>query len=134
MQLELILENDNLTISYDHDNHWLYVNWQGFHNQESSRQACLLILEVMRRRPAAKILNDNSNITHTTVYLTSWSLNWLQEMYAAGLRYLAWIYAPEFPERKSTDAIVQYIENPTVASFDDLATAYNWLRRQRVGT
>ncbi|MET4108166.1 hypothetical protein [Hymenobacter sp. UYP22] len=130
MQLELILDQPGLTISYDHDNEWLYVNWQGAHDPVSSRQCCLAMLDVMRQRPTAKILNDNSNITSTTVKLTEWSLNWLQDMYEAGLRYLAWIYAPVFPGRNSTEAIVQYLERPTVASFDDVATAFNWLRRQ----
>lgn len=132
MQLEPILELPQLTISYDHDNQWLYVNWQGVHDHASSRQGCLRMLEVMRQRPVTKILNDNTNITYTSIQLTDWSLNWLRDMHAAGLRYLAWIYAPVFPARKSTEAIVQYLSNPTVASFDDLATAYYWLRQQQV--
>ncbi|RSK48823.1 hypothetical protein [Hymenobacter rigui] len=132
MQLELILEQPGISISYDHDLQWQYVNWQGVHDSASSRQGCLLMLEAMRLRPAAKILNDNSNITYTSVYLTEWSLNWLREMHTAGLRYLAWVYAPVFPERQATEAIVQYLSNPTVASFDDVANAYNWLLRQHV--
>lgn len=125
-----MLELPGLAISYDHDNEWLYADWQGVHDHASSRQGCLAMLEVMRQRPSAKILNDNSNITYTSIYLTDWSLAWLEEMHEAGLRYLAWIYAPVFPGRKSTEAIVQYLERPVVTSFDDVATAFNWLRRQ----
>jgi hypothetical protein len=132
MHLEPILELPQLTISYDHDNHWLYVNWQGAHDQESSRQGCLLILEAIRQRPVAKVLNDNSNITHTSFQVTEWGINWLKTMHEAGLHYLAWVYAPAFPARKSAEAVVQYLANPTVASFDDLATAYHWLRQQRI--
>lgn len=133
MQLELMLDQPGLSISYDHDNGWLYVNWQGVHDHASSRQCCLAMLAVMHQRPTAKILNDNSNITYTSIYLTDWSLNWLRDMHEAGLRYLAWVYAPVFPGRNSTEAIVQYLERPTVASFDDVATAFNWLRRQQSG-
>lgn len=132
MQLELILELPQLTISYDHDNQWLYVNWQGVHDQDSTRQGCLLILEVIRQRPVAKILNDNTNITHPSFQVTEWGISWLRTMHAAGLHYMAWVYAPTFPQRRASEAIVQYLANPTVASFDDLATAYYWLRQQQV--
>ncbi|MCA8831068.1 hypothetical protein LF252_10565 [Hymenobacter sp. BT728] len=111
---------------------WQYVNWHGVHDIASSRQCCLLMLEAMRLRPSAKILNDNSNIIRTSVHLTEWSLQWLASMHEAGLHYLAWVYAAEFPERQSTEAIVKYMARPTVASFDDVATAYNWLLRQHV--
>lgn len=132
MQLEPILELPELAISYDHDNHWLYVNWRGAHDHASSQAGCLLLLEAIQRRPTAKLLNDNSNVTHTSFQVTDWSLSWLRDMHAAGLRYLAWVYAPVFPGRTSTEAIVQYLTNPTVASFDDVATAYHWLRRQQL--
>jgi hypothetical protein len=56
---------------------------------------------------------------------------WLGEMRAAGLAALAWVYPPTFAARKSTDALMLPITQPLIATFNDLASAYDWLRSQR---
>ena len=132
MELISIINKEDLYIGFDAANQWLYVDWKGEHTPESSRAACLLMLESIRVQPCAKILNDNSNITRTTVELTAWSAWWLEEMRKAGLRYIAWVYPRDFDARQATEATVQYIERPVVATFDDVASAYIWLRQQIV--
>ena len=56
---------------------------------------------------------------------------WLGEMQAAGLTTLAWVYPANFAARRTTDALLLPIVQPLVASFDDLASAYDWLCSQR---
>jgi hypothetical protein len=74
MPLELIPDPSGISISYDHDLQWQYMNWQGMHTRESSRECCLLALEAMWLRPAPDMLNNNSGTLYTCVQLTEWLL------------------------------------------------------------
>lgn len=130
MPLQLLLKTPNLLISHDRANNWLYVNWQGTHDQESARACCRQIQAVFEQHSVSKILNDNSNVMRASTQLTPWGVQWLTELHASGLRHAAWVYAPDYPGRTPSEAIVQYLANPIVATFDDLATAHDWLRRQ----
>ena len=131
MQLEYILQTKGLIIGYDHDNQWLYVDWRGEHTRESSWAACQQMLEVMQQWHCEKILNDNSSITHQTAELSERSFGWLEQMRLAGLRYMAWVYPRNFPARKPSEESLQLIRRPLVATFDDVASACLWLRRQQ---
>lgn len=130
--MRLILETPELLISHDAVNDWLYVSWLGSHDQESARACCRQIKAVLQQNPTGKILNDNSGVMNPNAQLTEWGVRWLQELYALGLRYAAWVYAPNYPGRSPSDALVQYLDKPVVVTFDDLATAHDWLQRQRV--
>jgi hypothetical protein len=131
MQLEPLADQAGVSISYDRDNDWLYADWYGEHTRETSQAACLLLLKHLRAHTTTRILNDNSRVQHTTIELSEWSMWWLGEMRAAGLTALAWVYPPNFTARKATDARLLPITQPVVASFDDLASAFCWLRSQR---
>ena len=130
MQLHLIVDLPELSIGYDADNQWLYVDCKGEHDPDSSQACCLLMLESLRAWPCSKILNDNSNITRTTMQLREWSAWWLEQMRLAGLQHIAWVLPPDLPSRQTTEAIVQAIARPHVATFDDVASAYVWLQKQ----
>jgi hypothetical protein len=130
MELDTIVDQANIYIGYDTANNWLYVDWKGEYTPASSQASCLLMLESLRARPCAKILNDNTNITSTTVTLTPWSMWWLGEMMHAGLAYIAWIYPRNFEARQLMETAMQRIERPVVATFDDVASAYVWLQQQ----
>lgn len=130
MHLRPLLNTPGLSISYDPDNQWQYVNWTGAHDAVSSWAACAQMLDVMRAFPCAKILNDNSGITHTSMQLSARSLEWLAHMHTAGLQFLAWVMPRELVARRTTEGVVLAIEAPMVCTFDDLASAYAWLQRQ----
>ena len=63
--------------------------------------------------------------------LSARSLEWLAQMQAAGLRYLAWVMPRELSSRRMTEGVVLDIEAPIVCTFDDVASAYVWLQRQQ---
>ena len=130
MPLRLLVDTPSLSISYDADNQWQYVEWKGKHDPVSSWAACALMLDTLRAFPCPKILNDNSDITRTTMQLSARSLDWLTQMHAAGLQVLAWVLPPQLDTRRITEGIVLQIEAPAVCTFDDLASAYAWLQRQ----
>ena len=73
------------------------------------------------------------SVLRAAAYLTPWGVQWLQQLYSLGLRYMAWVYAPDFLGREPANAIMQYLDKPVVVAFDDLATAHSWLAQQRVG-
>ncbi|NKI88607.1 hypothetical protein [Hymenobacter artigasi] len=130
MQLRAIVDTPGISIDYDIENQWLYVDWKGVHDPDSSWAACGLMLTSLQECPCSKILNDNSNIIHPTMQLSARSLEWLAHMHAAGLRHLAWVMPQKLHSRRTTEGVVLEIEAPTVCTFDDVATAYMWLQRQ----
>ncbi|UOQ73569.1 hypothetical protein [Hymenobacter cellulosilyticus] len=132
MQLQTLIDEPRIYIGYDEQNQWLYADWKGEHTQDSSQECCLLLLDSLRARPCAKVLNDNSSITRTTVELTEWGAWWLQEMRRAGLQYVAWVFPRDFAARQATEKVLGYITQPTVGAFDDVASAYVWLQQQPV--
>ncbi|GAB2962165.1 hypothetical protein GCM10027048_33210 [Hymenobacter coalescens] len=133
MPLQFFVDTPGLAIGYDAANEWLYTDWRGEHDQASSQACCLLMLEALRRHPCRKILNDNSSVTRQTMQLTPWSRWWLGEMMHAGLQYVAWVYPRNFEARQATENAIRFIQRPVVASFDDVASAYVWLRHQHAG-
>jgi hypothetical protein len=134
MQLHPIVDTPALFIGHDAENEWLYVDWKGEHDQESSRACCLLMLESLRAWPCHKILNDNTNISRTTMELSDWSIWWVGEMRKAGLQHIAWILPRSLIARQRVEITVAAIEAPHVATFDDVASAYVWLQQQPVKT
>lgn len=128
----IIVDTPGLAISYDYTDQWLYVNWRGEHDQESTRAGCAVMLEALSQWPTAKILNDNTNITRAALRFTAWGVAWLQDMYASGLRYLAWVYAAEFDNRQASEKLVRLMTHPTVASFDTIESAREWLSQQKI--
>jgi hypothetical protein len=132
MQLEAIIDSPELFIGYDTKNDWLYVDWKGEHDQVSSQAACELMLETLRAMPCPKILNDNSNITRTSVQLTQWGVWWIEQMRLAGLQYIAWVLPNNLLARQAVESTVHAIEAPRVGTFDDVASAYVWLQQQQV--
>jgi hypothetical protein len=132
MQLHVIVDTPGISIGYDEANQWLYVDWKGEHDQDSSQACCLLMLDSLRAYPCAKILNDNSSISRTTMQLSLWGAWWIEEMRNAGLQCIAWVLPRSLVARQTTEAIVQAVENPHIGTFDDVASAYVWLQQQPV--
>ncbi|MGI4824442.1 MAG: hypothetical protein ACRYFV_24805 [Janthinobacterium lividum] len=130
MPLCPLVDTSGLSISYDADNQWQYVEWKGKHDPVSSWAACALMLDTLRAFPCSKILNDNSGIKRTTMQLSARSLAWLAQMHAAGLQCLAWVLPEKLASRRTTEGIVLQIAAPAVCTFDELASAYEWLQRQ----
>ena len=131
MELHPIVDSSVLFIGHDAQNQWLYVDWMGEHDPESSRASCLLMLDSLRAYPCRKILNDNTNIIRTTMQLSAWSIWWLDEMKAAGLEVIAWVLPREMFSRQHVENAMRSIEHPHVGTFDDLASAYVWLQQQQ---
>ena len=89
-----------------------------------------MLLAVQHQLPCPKLLNDYSSMTRSTVQLTQWGEQWLTDMQAAGLRCIAWVLPNDPLARQVTEDLVQAIDAPRVVVFQDVASAYSWLRQQ----
>ena len=130
MNLHALVDSPAVYIAHDAENHCLYADWRGDYNQDLSRSTCRMLLAVQRQLPCARLLNDYSSMTSTTVQLTQWGEQWLDDMQAAGLRCIAWVLPTDALARQVTEHIVQAIGNPRVVTFQDVASAYSWLQQQ----
>ncbi|QNE40162.1 hypothetical protein F1C16_11630 [Hymenobacter sp. NBH84] len=131
-ELEYIREVPGLKVSYDQTNQWLYADWYGEHTPESSAVACQLMLEVAQERRCAKILNDNSNITHSTARITDVGWQWMRDIYASGVYYFVWVSPTSAMDEQMRENALRSSGRPFVVTFPDLASACSWLLRQVV--
>ena len=131
MSLQLLLTEPHIAISYDHQNEWLYVNWQGDQGLVSVQQGGHDILRLLTQQRCQKVLNDNRNVTSMWSEAAEWAgRDWFPTMMEAGLRYFAWVYSPNIYSRLSTDLTLQFTHgNAVIATFDDIDAARAWLAR-----
>lgn len=129
MALQILLEEPTITISYDHLNEWLYVDWLGEHDLASVQHGGLEMVRLMRQQRCHKVLNDNTRVTGMWSEAAEWAgKEFFPAITAAGLQYFAWVYSPNLYSRLSTDLTLQFTAgSPVVATFDDVATAKAWL-------
>ncbi len=132
MELHPLIDSPAVFIAHDKVNHCLYADWRGDYNQEVSRSTCRMLLALQRQLPCTKLLNDYSSMTRTTVQFTQWGEQWLADMQDAGLHCIAWVLPSDALARQVTEELVQAIITPRVVAFQDVASAYSWLRQQVV--
>lgn len=129
--MELLYDSLPLSISYDPDHAWLYVEWKGVHTAASAQTGGELVLQYLKQRPCHKMLNDNSQVTSGWERGARWVGGQYYTMLAEeGMRFVAWVCPPHWSARKSMDTAMQFVTQPVVVLFDDVATAYTWLVRQ----
>lgn len=131
MSLQNLPDGPYVTISYDSQNEWIYADWHGNHNLASVQQGCREMLRLMVEHGSSKVLNDNTYVTSTWSEAAEWGgTEWFPAMTAAGLKFFAWIYSPNVYSRLSTDLTLQFMSGtPIVGTFDDIATAREWLKQ-----
>ncbi|AYA37796.1 hypothetical protein D3Y59_12520 [Hymenobacter oligotrophus] len=151
-----LYESSEIAIAHDKRNCWLYVQWLGNHNVDSIRNGCLLLLHYLQETKSAKLLNDDTHVT-IAAQITDADLDWrpgdtpcegsavwvgstfYSMLASAGLQFIAWVNAPSVLNRRTADLAlnvsetVQLPENrPLVVTFDDLASAYEWLQKREI--
>lgn len=127
--LRILLDTSSITIAHDLCNQWLYIDWKGPQNEQSVRAGCEQVLTFLRLTKCQKILNDNTNVTGDWQEASRWiGEEFIRSLAEAGLRYLAWVYSPNYLSRRAVDSTLAFVTCPMVVSFEDLASAYTWLR------
>ena len=129
MSLQTLFEAPHITISFDHLNEWLLVDWHGNQDLASVQQGGQEMLRLLPLQRCHKVLNDNTRVTSIWSDAAEWAgKDWFPAMMAFGLQYFTWVYSPNLYSHLSTDLTLQFtISNPVVATFDDIDTAKAWL-------
>jgi hypothetical protein len=77
------------------------------------------------------MLSDNSQVSGNWDKSASWVGGYYYEQLAElGVQSVAWLCPPHWSARKSMETAMQFVGQPVVMLFDDMATAYAWLMRQ----
>ena len=129
MALQPLFAEPFLTLTYDQQHDWLCADWRGNQGLASVQRGCAQLLHHLQAQRCHKVLNDNTHVTSMWSEAAEWGgREWFPAMFAAGLRYFAWVYSPNVYSRLSTDLTLQYTgAGPVVATFNDLGEARAWL-------
>jgi len=124
--MESLLKAKNIEISYDPTHQYLYCNWIGFQNKKSIMDTGEIILDLLKKKRASKVLNDNTRVTGPWQEAAEWtSTVWFPDMIKAGLKHFAWIFSQNiFAELSAKKAMPA---NNIIKSFNSLEEARQWL-------
>jgi hypothetical protein len=132
MDLQLLQETPSVSVYYDADNDWLFVDWRGELTLPLVQESCLLLAECILAHPYTRILNSNQNVTDFTLNVPIWlHQEYLPLLSHTDIEYLAWVYAPNMLLKPFIDKLVSKIEVPVVNLFDDVESAASWLEHTR---
>jgi hypothetical protein len=124
--MESLFKAKNIEITYDATNRYLYCNWIGFQNKQSIMDAGAIILDLLKKKGAAKVLNDNTLVTGPWQEAAEWtSTVWFPNMIKAGLKHFAWIFSDNiFAELSAKRAMPA---TDIIKAFNGLEEARQWL-------
>ncbi|WP_324680551.1 hypothetical protein [Hymenobacter sp. GOD-10R] len=117
------------SLYHDTDNHWLLAQWTGLQDSEASLAACAVISQHVGEISVTKLLCDSSQAIDGWNEISEWvSTNYLPRLADLGICVIAWINARDWQTTDTITAFVEHSYKPFIASFDEGATAYEWLR------
>lgn len=128
----VLFENQFLDISHDRGNDWLHVNWKGYQINESIKEGCNRLVELMDEYRVFRVLNDNTHTKGIWLGVAHWLVwNALPRARKAGLQSFAHVYGPSQMSRISADAALALLGTDTlnIRAFDDIESARSWLKR-----
>ncbi|UII23298.1 hypothetical protein [Fulvivirga ligni] len=131
MDREILLKQSNLEVSYDKDEQILYCVWLGFQNKEKIMNSGEKILELLKSKRCAKVLNDNTSVSGPWQDAAEWTAkNWFPRMESAGLKHFAWVFSPNiFAELSAQKAKP---DSDVVTTFHSVYDAEQWLKSKEV--
>lgn len=129
MIIDLLVETPSLSISYDRSNQWLYLDWCGDLTLRLVQQSCALVAKCFSSQNCTRILNDNTNVTSITSDVGIWlAIECMPHIEAVGVEYMAWVHSSNIDAQACTDVALFDLMTPIIALFNDVASAYSWLR------
>jgi hypothetical protein len=119
-----------LTITVDHVNRWVAVNWQGYLTKESIQTGAQAYTQALADSGYACVLNDTRDVRGPWDHSLEWVINeWAPRAAAAGLKYFAMITTPDSFAEESASAFYQQLTAFEAKVFDRPDTAQQWLRQ-----
>ncbi|MBJ6145560.1 hypothetical protein [Hymenobacter sp. BT559] len=125
-----LLTTPNLEVYHDAVRKWLYTRWLGRYNESSMQQAIESICICMRGRPYTKVLSDHSGFVGEWPADAPWAMEgYFNYLAAQGVAHFAWVYNESRHNLSTMQRMLSRVTCPAVAIFQDVASAYEWLRR-----
>jgi len=129
-ELQCMLATPGLEVYHDAVQEWLYTRWLGRHTEDSIRQAIMAVCTCMRGHAYTKVLSDHSGVVGEWPADSPWEMReYFDYLAAQGVTYFAWVYNENRQNYATMQQALAHVENPAVAIFEEVASAYEWLRR-----
>lgn len=132
MAMQTLFEDSDLTITYDHDHDWLLTAWRGTRTADASVAYCQLLLEKVRSTRSTCVLNDSSQDLDGWGEMTRWlGQNFFHTLTSSGVSAVAWVLPRNLRARADVNQVMTQAgaDWPTVDTFADVESAYEWLLR-----
>lgn len=128
--LHCLLATPGLEVYHDAVREWLYTRWLGQHTESSIRQGIGAVCTCMQGRAYTKVLSDHSGLVGEWPAESPWGMRtYFDYLAAQGVAYFAWVYNENRHNRATMQQTLVTVMRPAVAIFEDVASAYEWLRR-----
>lgn len=130
MRLIPLFTSDTIDISLAQDIPCLYANWKGYQSEQSVKDGCEKMLELMVEHQTFKLLNDNTKLLGIWTEAARWIANdFAPRMLGAGLVAFAWVYSPKLLSQAAANTTLAAIGPlPHVRTFYRVEDAEQWLR------
>lgn len=129
MQLHLLGTTPCLTIYYDSQNDWLFLDWQGDLTLVLVQEACVEVGNCLLERPYRRVLNSNAQVTDVSLSVAAWLVTeFMPHSKLAGIEHLAWVGSPSLRGRSVVQTVVSWLAQASIDIFHDLDEAVGWLQ------
>jgi hypothetical protein len=128
--MKSLYQAKNVSISFDAETVILYCHWTGKQKTEGIKKAGAIILEIVREKKIAKVLNNNIDVIGPWEEAADWAAQeWFPDMIKAGLQHFAWILSVNVFAELSARLAISGVEN-VVTTFKNYDEAHQWLLAQ----
>lgn len=131
MNLQHLCDAPHVTVYFDIDNEWLYLDWEGELTLPVIQHACLEIAQCFVKHPYPRVLNDNAQVTAVDYEVAGWLAQFfLPHLHLAGVERLAWVVAPTpRAAHMAQHTVTRLPHEIAIALFNDLEDAVHWLQQ-----
>ncbi len=119
------------TITYDSENNWCFIDWEGFLTVDLVKAGSEELLKIFKQvGNCSKILVDNSRITGPWHKANDWyATDWNPRAVEAGLKTMGVILSADFFTQLSLQGFEKVSSGAfTVGSFPSKDEAHEWLK------
>jgi len=132
MQLRLLAATSCLSIYYDANYEWLFLDWAGELTLPAVQEACVAVAQCYVQRAYSHVLTSNLQVTAVGQQVGTWlGAELLPYVTVAGVEQLAWVSAPTLVSRSQAQQVVNRVPSVGLNLFDNTEEAIAWLQQTR---